>query len=388
MKLTKQEWLDQHKNEITERDLKLLSLAYDILEGNTLKGPDYPWGDYAVISPWNKGGAGLWNWDTAFHAMGVSRYDTDLAQSCIEGFLQFQLDSGMFPDVISADGSNIVDTLSKPPVMPWATMITYRRSGDKEFLRRCYDRFVKNEAFLMRERYHEGLFYYCSQVDIEKDFYLHARWESGWDNSPRWDEPIVNYWAIDLNCFMVMKYRALAEMAAELGESEETVNEWKKKGEKLSRLIEEKMFNEEKGYYADTNKFTGKQSTVLSPASFMPLFIKTASKEHAEKMSILAADENKFYPGMPTVSYDDPTYSRDYWRGPTWLNVAYFAVKGLRNYGYEDLADEIREFLLDMIYDNSDKGIFENYDTKAREGLFWHRFSWSCAFVMEFILNK
>ena len=148
------------------------------------------------------------------------------------------------------------------------------------------------------------------------------------------------------------------------------------------------MFNEKMGYYADTDKYTKEQSIVISPASFMPLFIGIASEEHAKKMSLMAKNENKFYPGMPTVTYDDPAYSTDYWRGPTWLNVAYFAVKGLRNYGYEDLADEISEFLLDLIYENKEKGIFENYDTKNREGLYWHKFSWSCAFVMEFILNK
>ena len=45
---------------------------------------------------------------------------------------------------------------------------------------------------------------------------------------------------------------------------------------------------------------------------------------------------------MPTVSYDNPNYSTNYWRGPTWLNVAYFAAKGLKNYHFDDTADKIR----------------------------------------------
>ena len=67
-------------------------------------------------------------------------------------------------------------------------------------------------------------------------------------------------------------------------------------------------------------------------------------------MARLAADRKKFYPGMPTVTYDCPAYSTDYWRGQTWLNVAFFAVKGLENYGFTDVAGEIREFLLSMAY--------------------------------------
>ena len=52
--------------------------------------------------------------------------------------------------------------------------------------------------------------------------------------------------------------------------------------------------------------------------------------------------KNNFKEKMPTVSFDNPEYSTDYWRGPTWLNVAYFAAKGLKNYGFE-VADKIKE---------------------------------------------
>lgn len=388
MKLTKTEWLLQYKDRVSARDYKLLSLAYDILEENVLQGADYPWGAYPVITPW-RSSPGIWNWDTAFHAMGVSRYDTDLAKSCLEGFMQFQKEDGMFPDVMYADGK-LVDDLSKPPFLPWACMLIYLRDSrrDKEFLRRAYERAVKNEDFMVRERQEGGLFYYSSQKGVEKDDYLHARWESGWDNSPRWDRPIIYYWAIDLNCAMIQNYRAMAEMAEELDETALIRDRWTGKAQALSTRIEEKLFNEDKGYYVDTDRRTGERSTVLSPASFMPLYIGIASKEHAEKMSLLAKDESKFYPGMPTVAYDDPAYSRDYWRGPTWLNVAYFAVKGLENYGYMETAGEIREYLLDMIDKNSAAGIFENYDSKTREGLCWPHFSWSCAFTMQFILDR
>lgn len=51
---------------------------------------------------------------------------------------------------------------------------------------------------------------------------------------------------------------------------------------------------------------------------------------------------NKFYPGMPIVTYDDPEYSQKYWRGNTWLNVAYFAAKGLKNHGFKEIADGIK----------------------------------------------
>ena len=89
---------------------------------------------------------------------------------------------------------------------------------------------------------------------------------------------------------------------------------------------------------------------------------------------------------MPTVTYDCPAFSTDYWRGQTWLNVAYFAIKGLLDYGYDQTANAIKAFLLDMIYDELPRGMFENYDSVRRHGRFHHAFSWTAAFVIELIL--
>ena len=103
-------------------------------------------------------------------------------------------------------------------------------------------------------------------------------------------------------------------------------------------------------------------------------------------MHKIGADPARFYPGMPSVSYDDPTYSTGYWRGPTWLNIAYFAAKGMKQYGFLETANGIRDFILGMVDANAD-GIYENYDSKAGKGLYWHSFSWSACFVIEFILH-
>lgn len=383
MKLTKEQWLAQYNGRLSDRDLYLLGKAYDVLRRNTVKYDNAPWGEKSVISPWIGGGEGIWNWDSAFHAMTVSRFDTPLAKDCIDCFMGFQLEDGMLPDVVYANGK-IIDNYSKPPVMAWAVLTVFERDGDIDFLADNYERLVAYEAFWTRDRQDRGLFFYSAQKNPEKDDYLHPRWESGWDNSPRWDRPIVDMWAIDLNCYMVIYYRTMSKMAKYLNKPHE---QWDDKEKVLSALIEKQLFDEKAGAYVDRSRSSGEYSKVLSPASFMPLFVGIASKDHAAAMERLALDKNKFYPGMPTVSYDDPTFSNGYWRGQTWLNVAYFAAKGLRTYGYVNTADQIKEFLLDMVYDNSEQGIFENYDTVNRKGMYCDSFSWSAAFVIEFILN-
>ena len=382
MLLTKEEWLSGKP--VSERDKTILDAAYEVLKRNTIHSKNAPWGDVPVVSPWSGPCAGIWNWDSAFHAMTVSRFDTPLAKSCIDAFTAFQLPFGMFPDVIHVDG-RICDNYGKPPVLPWATLIVFRRDGDRDFLRRNFDRYVKNASFWEENRCDRGLFYYSAQQHPEAEDYLHPRWESGWDNSPRWDEfPIVDLFAIDLNCYMVLFYRAMAEMAEILGEKRQ---DWDAKAKALAGRIEATLFDEARNTYADRNRKNGKFLMVLSPASFMPLYIGTASQERAAAMEALAADPKKFYPGMPTVTYDCPAFSKDYWRGQTWLNVAFFAVKGLADYGFCKTAGEIREYILSMAYDNLPRGIFENYDSVNRRGLFNNSFSWSAAFLIEFILS-
>jgi len=383
--LTKEEWLSQYEGKVSERDMTLMSCAYDILAENTLNEENMPWGNIPAITPW-RSCPGLWNWDSVFHGITVSRYDSVLSQNTIDCFAKFQCENGMMPDVITLRGF-LADNAGKPPVFPWGILTMYKRTGDTDFLRRNYDRSIKYEAFLTRERYDGVMFYYSAQYDIEKDEYEAARYESGWDNSPRWDRwPIVDLHPIDLNCYMVLYYRSMAEMAEILGEDPSVSAAWKEKELSLAKIVEERLYDESIGAYVDRNRKTGEFSTVLSPASFMPLFIGIAPKERAESMHRLARDTAKFYPGMPSVAYDDKGHDKDYWRGLTWLNVAFFAVKGLYDYGYVDTAREIKEFILNMCYKFL-PDIHENYDTVTITPCGCNRFSWSCCFIIEFILE-
>ncbi len=382
-KMTKTQWLNQYKSTLSERDMALLTRAYEVLEGNTIQSDDHPWGSSPTISPWVGSTAGIWNWDSVFHAMTVCRYDGELAKSCIDSIAKFQKENGLIPDVVYPDG-RIADNYSKPPVFAWGVLEVYKELNDIDFLRRNYDCSVKYESFWRNYRFDNGLFFYSAQENPEKDDYLHPRWESGWDNSPRWDfAPIVDLYPIDLNCYMVLYYRSLAEMADILGIDG---SEWKTREKALTTQIETRLYSETLGAYVDRNRKTGEYSNVLSPASFMPLFIGTASQKRAESMNKIARDKTKFYPGMPSVSYDNEGYNNDYWRGPTWLNIAFFAVKGLDDYGYTQTADEIKEFLLNMCY-NGLPYIYENYDTKTQTGKSHNLFSWSSAFIIEFILQ-
>lgn len=379
-----EKWLDEYKDNCSESELKLLRRAADTLENNVWYD-ESPWYPFRCVTPFrsDKSTRGIWNWDTAFHAITVSRWDTELAKECLDGFMDFQLPSGMFPDVIRANGFKEL-RFGKPPVLATACETVYKRCNDKLFLKRAYTRLVNYEKFMCEKRKFLELFYYDASLESEKDYDLFVRYESGWDNSVRWDDPCVGYWPIDLNCFMIMTYRSLGFMANELHDFER-VNEWNNKAKELEGLVNERLWNEKNKAYTDTNRYNGKKSEVLTPASFMPLYIGIAPKEYAECMKDHAENKDEFYPGMPTVTYNNPEYSRDYWRGPVWLNVAYFAAKGLKDYGF-DVAEDIKRKILHMVEKNTD-AIYENYDAITEQGLNAKNFAWSACFTVEFILN-
>lgn len=377
-------WIDKCGKNISESEIELLKRAADTLEENVWQ-EESPWYPFRCITPFrsDKSTRGIWNWDTAFHAMTVSRWDTDLAKECLEGFMDFQLPNGMFPDVIRANGFKEL-RFGKPPVLATACETVYKRCKDKLFLKRAYTRLVNYERFMCSNRKFLGMFFYDSSLESEKDYDLFVRYESGWDNSVRWDNPCVDYWPIDLNCFMIMTYRSLNFIANELHDFEKT-DEWVNKAKELEKLVNERLWSDEIRAYTDTNRYNGKKSTVLTPASFMPLYIGIAPKEYAEFMKNHAENKDEFYPGMPTVAYNNSEYSRDYWRGPTWLNVAYFAAKGLKDYGFS-VAEDIKRKILHMVEKNTD-AIYENYDSVTEEGLNAKNFAWSACFTVEFILN-
>ena len=380
--MTREKWLGDNLPK-DGRDRELGERAYDTLMGNVYESEGFPWSPYRCITP-GKGWKwfhGIWNWDSAFHSYGVARWDTELAKEGVLGFFKFQREDGLLPDVIYENGE-IISSFGKPPVFGWTVRRIYELDNDKDFLKEIYPKLVHNAVFWEEKRCYDGLFFYNADNSETDDYLMRVKYESGCDNSVRWDKGITEYWAVDLNCFMVMFYRSLSFIAKELDLEDES-KKWHEKEIKLSELINEKLWDKEKQHYSDANKFTGEVSKVLTPASFMPLYIGIASKEQAEAMNIIARE--KFRGKMPTVSFDNPEYSSNYWRGPTWLNVAYFAAKGLKNYGFE-IADEIRESILNMCHEEK-SGIYENYNSDNGKGLCCGNFSWSCVFIIEFLLD-
>ena len=376
-------WLANSSKLVTPEQAILLKRAQATLLGNIVQGD--AWKPYPGIMPSPGTYRGVWNWDSAFHAVGVSHWDPILAREQIDILFDKQQTNGMLPDMVMEDG-RVGLGHTKPPVMAWAIAVVDHRAPDLDYVRKLYPKLIRLGDFWLKKRggQMDGLFFYAGS---------HAGNDSGWDNSIRWDggyklsqSDDKRLWAIDLNCYMVSHYRAMAYLAGRLGLADDQ-EKWLNEADSLAKRINERLWDDQLGSYVDRDRQTGKTSAVLSPACFMPLFLHIAPPDRAAKMAKLAADPQKFFPGMPTAAYDTPGFNpRDIWRGPVWLNTAYFALKGLKDYGYSDLANNMRSTILGWVSkDNS--ALREYYDSKTGEGLAARSFGWSAVFTIAFILD-
>ncbi len=362
----------------------LLERSWATLEGNVVADAEAQWAPLRGAVPSVAHFYGVWNWDAAFHALALVRRDAELARDQFRIMMKWQGPDGMFPDVVRQDPKKgVFRGCTKPPVWAWAIWTMQRTAPDAAFLSEAYAALVREEAFWRVKRFDMalGLFHYDGNATDEKKRRQYSGWESGWDNSPRWDGNAPAVIPVDLNCYFVLRYRALRDIASTLGLAGDAAR-WEADAAALAKRIESRLWDAESECYYDWDSEKGAFRRVLTPASFMPLFVGTASQERADAMARHAA---RMQPGWPTVEYGHPSFDpTGYWRGRTWLNVAYFALKGLKFCGHGEIAEAGRRQLLGWV-DAHREAICENYNPVTGEPVGCPKFGWSSVFTIKFI---
>jgi neutral trehalase len=105
----------------------------------------------------------------------------------------------------------------------------------------------------------------------------------------------------------------------------------------------------------------------------------------AERLIELLRDPSRFWPHspVPSVPIDAPQFQEArYWKGPTWINISWAVWEGLRNYGHEELAEDLRLRLLELV---EHAGFFEYFSPITGEGFGAADFSWTAALVIDLL---
>ncbi|MFD1615293.1 MGH1-like glycoside hydrolase domain-containing protein [Gelatiniphilus marinus] len=345
---------------------------------------------------------GFWSWDSWKHAVGLSYYNTGLAKKQMRAMFDFQSEDGFIVDCIFRDTliepHNYRDT--KPPLAAWAVAKIYEKDKDVEFVNEFYPKLKKYHQWWYNKRDHDqdGLCEYGSTDGT----LIAAKWESGMDNAIRFDDSKIlknsegayslDQESVDLNAYLYAEKLYLSHLA-EILNNVNDAKSYKAEAEKLKLTIQKQFYDDEDGWFYDTNLEGNTFIKGEGSEGWTPLWAKVATQEQATAVKTKLMNPKKFYTKVPfqTMSADHPRFDplEGYWRGPNWLDQAYFGVKGLRNYGFNKEADKATIQIINGANGILGKGksIRENYHPLTGKGLNAENFSWSAAHLIMLLQN-
>jgi Trehalase len=239
----------------------------------------------------------------------------------------------------------------------------------------------------------------------------YARFESGLDNSPMYDDATLNitngcHWHesgcglmeeydVGMTAMFVQEAYALAKLAAIIGRPQSLIAMLQQRGDEMARKIRTHLWDEEQGVFV--NRYTtagqntnsssavGSFSARVSPTSFYALLADAATDEQAERMTkewLLNASRFCISPngdytgnsddcfwGLPSIAASDPAYPPlGYWRGFIWGPMAQLTYWSLLNYDHLEIVRLARKSLcrqmagLMMSQWTANRHICENYN--------------------------
>jgi glycogen debranching enzyme len=191
----------------------------------------------------------------------------------------------------------------------------------------------------------------------------------------------------DLNTYLYLQQEALARIAAVIGEEQEA-RAWSSRANELADRLIKQCWDPVAGLFWP--KRAGQSVGVRTPFSLFPLLTGRLPAEISARLVAHLTDPREFWPRypVPTVALDDPMYDPlQMWRGPTWVNVNYLLIEGLRRSGYPELAGELRGRTLEMMAQQEDIHEYYHPETGENPPKAAPIFGWSAAVLIDLAIQ-
>jgi putative isomerase len=343
-----------------------------------------------ALSPSKITYVGVWQWDQFFHAIAYRHVDVGLAEDQLRIVLDHQHPSGLLPDAIY--DSEVVHfctepfecPMTKPPLIAWAALKLYRRSGNREFLREIYEPI---------QRWQQWWIDHATDTSADKSGlcgYRHPN-SSGQDNNPLWQ----GLWhspnliiAPDLNTYLTIQAESLAHIALLLGKTDDAVH-YRKQADTWTSAMLRTLWSEPHGMFLA--KQDAKPILTLTPNSLLPLWTGQYPEAIVSRLITHLNDPASFatsYP-IPTVARCDPDFDPlEMWRGPVWVNINYMFVEALERVGQTELARELRKKTLALMTRHADIPEYYNPLDGSIPPKAAPNFGWSAALFIDMALAE
>lgn len=408
-----------------------------------------------------------WSWDAGFTALGLARLDVRRAAGELDALFRGQWRNGMLPHIVfaadpgdyfpgpgwwgcaeaSADAPRTPATsgLCQPPVHALAAeriVELAQRRGDRavaaEWLADCYPRLLAWHRFLARSRTDPG-----SGLLV-----IYHGWESGLDNSPRWDGPYGRVqvgpdlpaytrrdvghvgdraqrptdreydrylWLVEearragfdpermravlsfqvgdvlFTAVFAVACDVLADLADQLDRVDPGTAEELRGYAARARTAVLAQVDPATGLAGDLDLRTGEPLRTQTVAGFAPLVaggVPDALRTHL--VDLLLGPAWAGHPGLrwplpPSTSPEAAYFQpRTYWRGPVWPVMSWLLDWALRREGATDAADRLRRAGLEQLAEGS---FAEYYEPFTGEPLGSARQSWTAAVALDWLLE-
>ncbi len=411
-----------------------------------------------------------WSWDSAFIALGLAHLDNRRAAQELETLFAGQWATGKLPHIIfnpdappksyfpdaerwnssalSSDAPDELHTsgLCQPPIHAIAVSRIWEAAQGKD------ERKIAIARAFLRDSYHRLLawhLYLATARDPERSglVTIYHPWESGTDNSPRWDAaleavevgdlpPYTRYdlqhvtdpshrptdeeyhrylWLLELlkraryeeaaiyeshpflvkdvlfSAILVAANEALLKIATVAdapGEQRELIESWIERGRKGL----DERWDPDLKLCLDYDLRAEAPARIRTIAGFAPLVAGGLNPERLKDLletldsPAFAGNPELHLPLPPSTSPEEPGFHpRSYWRGPIWPVANWLLWWSLLRAGEPERAEKMRRTALDQL---ADGGFAEYFEPFTGEPLGSPDQSWTAAVALDFLAAK
>ncbi len=212
---------------------------------------------------------------------------------------------------------------------------------------------------------------------VPSKLYLHLRSgaESGWDFSSRWfRDPhdirtiyTTDIVPVDLNSLLYILESRIAD-SYEMMKNRLLAKKFRRLAERRREAINKYCWHEAEQTYVDYNFHSREQSVHITLAMVFPLYAGVASQSQADRVAKRLQRDFLKPGGLVTTLIE----SGQQWDAPNgWAPLQWVAIVGLRRYGFDELADEIKRRWIattQKVYQAEHK-LIEKYDVVGDSGI-------------------
>ena len=388
-----------------------------------------------------------WNWDSAFAALGWAHLDWPRAVREIDTLLLGQWTNGMvphirynpevtnyapgpewWPDVPVRRRGELTSGISQPPVLATAVyhvgMLAPDERARREWWTRIYDALLEALLYFPRHRTTGG-----SPLIVV----VHP-WESGLDNSPRWDfatgqgyQPSRPYRRVDttivdpsarptgkdydLYMYLVELFASLRyDLRAYLPRTPFAVYDalfnaaWYRSALDLNRIAmfigrppavaeerlrafrdayHETLWDDRAVLFRDWDLRAGRPMPVDTLAGTIAIYGGLVDCDRASRILTRYQERSRGCVPLPSTPPDQAGFDPvKYWRGPAWVNMNWMLVRGLQAVGLQRAAADLSAQTLDLVRRS---GFSEYFHAHTGQAVGGGDFSWSAALVIDLL---